>query len=231
MKTVKIKAKTKTLSFYIVLVAGFCIAFSLFYTKAEADSISLAVDPPIIRIHATPPADISASLSIQNLESEPLTLKVFLKPFVSSDKANGELKYLTSGSSLSEETNFLQAVRLYDEDKLLSSDFVLAPKQKKKLILKLNIPKDYTDPDHYFSIIFLSSSVEDYKSSHSHVSGGIASNVILSTNKNAKVQGEIQDFKTPFFIKGDPVAFDVRIRNKSDIFISPQGRILIKNMF
>lgn len=231
MKNTKIKAKTKTISFYIIFGIFFGILLSFFYTKADAASISLAIDPPIIRIHAIPPADISASLAIQNLETEPVTLRVILKPFVPSEKENGELKYLTPGTSLSDETNFLQGVKLYDGDKLLNSGFVLAPRQQKKLILKLNIPKDYTYSEHYFSIIFLTSSEEGYESSRSYISGGIVSNILLSINKNAKIQGEIEDFKTQFFIKESPVAFEVKIKNKSKSFISPQGRILIKNMF
>lgn len=230
MKTNRIGLKSKILSTYIISLALTVVVLAFFYTKADAISLSLTVDPTIIRIRATPPADISTSLVIQNLDTEPITLKTILKPFIPSEKENGEIKYLISDTSLSTETNFLQSIKLYDEDKLLSSSFVLAPKQRKKLILKLNIPKDYTNSDYYFSVIFLSAPEEKYESNQSYISGGVVSNILLSIGK-AKAQGEIEEFNTPAFVKSGPITFDVKIKNKSKNFITPQGRILIKNMF
>lgn len=228
MKNNKIRLKIKILSAYVIGFVLIGIILTFFSVKTDA-ALSLTADPTIIRIYATTPSDISANLAIQNLDTKPVILKIILKPFVSSEKENGEVKYPQSSSS--NDLDFLQKIKIYDGDKLLNDSFILAPKQRKKLTLKVNIPKDYTSSDYYFSVIFLSVPEERYESNRSYISGGITSNILLSMAKDTKAQGEIEEFKAPAFVKSGPVAFDVKIKNKSKNFITPWGRLLVKNMF
>jgi len=205
------------------------ILFFLPLNKAWAASVSLGIYPPIIQVNAVPPADIASPLSIQNNGDESLSVKIELRPFVSSDQENGQIRYIGQ-----EEANFadpliLQRVKIYDGD-LETTQLDIAPGQKKDLNLRITIPKDSPQADYYFSIVFLSGpkSFGDMSSSQSLT--GIASNVLLAVG-GGKITGNVQEFSVPFLVENAPVPFTVRIKNTSNHFITPKGEIVISNIF
>src|SRR6185312_6850779 len=78
---------------------------------------------------------------------------------------------------------------------------------------------------------FLSQPIKGGQQSNSAVAGGISTNVLLSIGPSGKTTGNIEEFSAPIFTTGGPVPFSLKVSNTSKHFISPQGTILIKNMF
>lgn len=197
---------------------------------AYADSISLAVDPPILQISATPPANVQAPLTVENRGDSQLSISIQLKPFTASDREDGQVRYLSDNEANLGDPLFFQGVSVIDETGQTIDNFKLDPKEKKKLTLSINLPKDSPSSDYYFSIVFLSGEEGGGNTSSSQNISGIGSNVLLSVGEG-KISGEIEEFSAPVFLEKGPVPFTVRVKNTGSHFINPKGEILIKNIF
>lgn len=214
------------LSIKYKFLIGFLLAtYYLLHTtapSAHAESISLAVDPPIFQINAIPPANILSPLTIENRGESGLNLSISFKSFVPTDREDGQIKYVKGELGID--------VKLLDESGQATSEFELSPRQKRNFNLSINLPSDAKSSDYYFSLIFLSSKSTMGDITSSENVAGIAANVLLSVG-SGPVSGEISEFSAPIFIERGPVPLTVRIKNRSNHFISPTGEILIKNIF
>lgn len=236
MKNINLKSINLALAtFTFALIASCFLFFSI--KTSEAASISLGIYPPITQVDAIPPANVSTDLTILNQGDESQDLNILIKPFKAANTENGELSYLFNNDQFGTDPLMLQRIRIMDGDKEIKS-IILSPKQEKKLKVNINIPKGETPSDYYFSVIFVSKNglTEESKSqtnklNASQNTAGIAANILLSVGPKVKAEGEIVDFSTPFYLERGPVSFKVRLRNQSDFFLTPQGSILIKNVF
>lgn len=215
------------------------IVYSLFIilpSEIKAASFDIAVNPSILQIELNPPAtvEMKESLTIENFSDNPLTLSIQYKPFRSADEF-GMVEYLPKEDSLAgADPLIFQRIHLLERNNPIQ-EITLAPKQTKKLDLKILIPKDEPPSDYYFAILFVSKedkqSLDSLQSSYSNYVGGIGISVLLSIGPKKETTGKIEEFSTPFFHEKSPVPFSVRIRNTSQHFIYPKGQITIKNMF
>ena len=212
-----------TISFYVL--SSIFLPF-----KANAKEVKLGVYPPIIQIDANPPAEITSEILIQNQGEESTNLKINIKPFKPKGTENGELDFLFNDDEFGADPQMIERIKIYDEDNEVNS-ITLAPKQEKKLNLKVSIPKGQTPSDYYFSVIFVSENALNNDLNLSQAALGIATNVLLSIGPKEKPKGEIIEYSAPFFFQKGPVPFKVRLRNESDFFITPKGAIIIKNVF
>ncbi len=195
---------------------------------ANAQGISLGVFPPILQIQATPPTDVKSKILIENLGDNPVDLKIGLKPFIASDKENGQVNY-SNDYNLADPFIF-DKMQILDGDTSIDS-ITLAPGQKKELTLEIALPQNEILGDYYFSIIFMSANTPASDSNISGATAGIATNVLLSIGPKGPTQGNIEEFSSPIFKTHGPVPFTVRIRNTSNHFITTKGDIVIRNMF
>lgn len=208
----------------------FAICSLLFATPLHAEGISLGVYPPIFQIEATPPANIQAPLTIENQGNSEVNLKIELRPFKPSDQENGQIIYQTIEEARFADPLIFQKIQLLDQGSPVTS-VVLSPKQKKELILLIQLPKDEPPSDYYFSVLFLTSDKKGESINSSQAVTGIASNVLLSIGQKGKIEGLIQEFSAPLFLGEGPVPITVRVKNKNEFFITPVGDIIIKNLF
>ncbi|RJQ36521.1 hypothetical protein C4559_05145 [Candidatus Microgenomates bacterium] len=231
MQNFNSKFKINKLLTFALLTLTFDFALLTFnFDKAEASALSLAVYPPILQIEANAPAVINSPIIIKNLGSEPIELKIILKPFTSK-KENGEVNFLQKEEIQGKDPLILQKIKVMENNNNIEN-LILAPEQQKDLSLYVDIPKDEPPSDYYFSIVFLSSSFdEETKLNISNLTGGIAINTLLSIGPKGKTIGEVAEFSSPFFMENGPVPFKVRVNNTNSYFIYPTGSILIKNMF
>ena len=207
----------------LLIILAILTAYCLILNTANAQGLSLGIDPPIFQITAKPPANVSAPLTIHNLSNQALDLSIIFKPFIPSDQETGQVSYQNDNKQLPP-----VQVTLNNEP---ITEVSLAPKQKRELTLKINIPKDSILSDYYFSIVFLSKNKSAENLNSSQNIAGIASNVLLSIGPKGPVKGTIQEFSAPLFLEKGPVLFTVRVKNTGDRFITPRGQILIKNVF
>lgn len=225
MQNLKSKFKIKIISktFYLLLVFLTFEFLFLNLDKANAASLSLAIDPPIIVINAIPPTTISSSLNIQNKSDIPLTLQIQLKPFKPKGE-NGELEYLN------EPLPILKNIQILDAGAPINN-LTLDPQQQKNLSLNITVPSDTTISDYYFSILFVSTNPDTVKSNSSINQIGIATNVLLSVGALETPSASLEEFSSKIFFEKGPVPFTVRVKSTGTHSIKPTGEITIKNMF
>ena len=208
------KIENLKLKIYLVL---FTICYSLFaIDTAHAASLSLSISPPLLQITAQAPAQIKTPITIQNLGDESVELDIVFK--------------LLSDSVQNQNSPIFDKIQIFDQNNPVQS-LSLGPKQDKKLFLKIDIPENETDSDHYFSIQFISKpSVKEDNLNYSQIIGGVGINVLLSIGQQ-NASGVIEEFSAPLFLGKGTIAFTLKIKNTSSRFITPRGEIIIKNIF
>src|SRR3989344_4647692 len=88
------------LGYWVIGLLGYWVIFA---STANAASLSLGVDPPIILINAIPPTAVTSPLNIQNKSDIQVTLQIQLKLFKTKGE-NGELDYSQEGLEIPKTT-------------------------------------------------------------------------------------------------------------------------------
>ncbi len=200
-------------------------------SKAQAQSVSLGLYPPIFKINTTPPSIIVTPLVVKNFTDQLIVASISLKPFKNSLANNGELTYLNAGEPIpGNDALILQRIQLYESGHPVHS-VTFTPQEPKTLDLHINLPQDEPASDYYFSILFVTNGIGNDQSNVSAVSGGIATNVLLSVGPTTPTTGHIKTFSTHSVVQHGPIPFILEVENTSTHFISPKGTILVQNMF
>jgi len=199
----------RNLGVKILIIAAVFTVFVMLPKIADADGYSLEINPGIIKIKASPPALVKTGIRIKNLSDNPIELGYILKPFVASEKNSGQIKYLLYSDYTSKNFNFLQRIKVLEDNQAISK-IILSPKQEKNLTILIDLPQEEEQADHYFSIVFLTQSQEK-----------------LDSNYKAL----IRDFSTSVFVSQGPVKFNLKIENIGKNFITTSGYIIIDNIF
>ena len=210
--------------------------------KAYAQGASLGISPAILQIEAIPPADVRAPFTIQNLGEEPIRLKIGYRLFKAANEESGQIEFLTDKDPFpGANKNIFDSVQVVDDN--ISIDSIeLGPKQKKKLLLRIVLPKEEAFSDYYFSLIFLTEAeniqaedeeeaTDTTQNSFSTSQAGLAMNVLLSVGPKENDKGYIQNFSGPFYVESGPYNFSLQVKNAGSHYITPKGTILISNMF
>jgi hypothetical protein len=237
--TQKSKLKSFTLGYSILICLLGYLNIGLF-SQTYAEGVGLRVAPSLLQLKVQPPTEINAPITVENLSSNVVDLQPQFKLFKASVKANGEVEYLEESRN---KTDFLTNIRLTEDDQVVNS-LTLGANQKKQLNLNIPIPTDLSSRDIYFSLIFVATPKSTMnngsteKTSFVKINSGVAMNVILSVNDAelpdadaTRQDADLELFTAPSFIEKGPVPFTVRVKNKSQQYITPKGSITIKNMF
>ena len=94
-----------------------------------------------------------------------------------------------------EVSKFLSSIRPTEDDQNISKT-IFSPQQQKSISLSIDIPKDFTTQDYYFSVIFVTSDTSLPQSSHSKQQIGIGTNILLSVGKSSGFL--TSSFSSPF---------------------------------
>ncbi len=207
-------------------------------SRANAQGISLSISPPLIKITATAPADIRATVTVRNTGSEPISAEIVLKPFSASDTENGQVSYPSDQQKFQGEIlQLFQNIHILEEDTPVTS-ITIAPSQEKTLTLAIDLKENQTISEYYFSLLFIASPVGSIGSIgvKNDITGsttplGIGTNIILSIGPQGKPKGELVEFSAPHILEKRPVPFTIRVRNTGDRLLVASGTILITNMF
>jgi len=197
--------------------------------NTNAQEVSLGIYPPIMQVDSTPPSEPKGDIFLENNTESSVDLNIVIKPFSALPSKDGQIQIQDTFSSFPDPL-FANRIKILDDGQAVKS-VTLAPKQGKKLQLLLQIPGTEEKGDYYFSIIFVSKNNNSNLANSSLATGAIAMNVLLTVGPKGPTDGYIKEFSTPFFKDSGPVPFKINVVNKSDHFITPQGKIVIKNMF
>lgn len=216
----------------LILIISF---FSILYpVKIYSSEFSVGIYPPKIEIQSAPGYNIETPINIQNFTDHEITFQILVKPFTASSNENGEISYSKPSKELfGANPDFLKNVQILDSKDIIN-ELKLSPKQQKKIILKINIPKKEKFSDYYFSIVFMDKSNQANSNKGNNISqaiGGVATNILLSIGTDKNIKAQIEEFSTHFYIENGPVYLKLRVKNLSSHIIKPKGRIYITNMF
>ncbi len=231
---------------FIVKSTIYSITFSFVFFvlpfQVSAEGLSLKVSPTQFQIKALPPADIRAPFTIENQSDMPVSLKIGYKIFDKENSKDGRVVFFKKNEiSPVQEQKIFQQMQVVDGDDISYNAIELGPKQKKRLQLRIILPKNQPTADHVFSLVFLerpgqtnqsesNKSIEDQRSTTTLLTG-IGFNVLLSIGPKATPMGNIDTFDTPWLRQGGPVPFTLKVNNNGTHYITPSGTIYIKNMF
>lgn len=215
--------------FMIFIILSVFLSFAS-TAHAQENNFSLGIIPPVIEIQATSPARIESIITLQNLADTPRNLDIIFKSFKPSGRSDGTLTYLASNGIEGPDPLILQKVKVFDETGPIDQ-LTLNPLESKDLKLVIELDKSSPNGDYYFSPIFVSKQTENKESSSSQLPGGIGTNVILTVGERGATSGSIEEFGAPLFKSTGPVPITLLVSNNSNHFITPTGRISIKDMF
>ncbi len=199
----------------------------IFYAQETyAQQFHVSIEPTVIQIDATPPANFQAPFLIKNLSSATIILTPKLIPF--EPKADGKIRLLINeGNSLADIIK--DRLVLLDEEKMVNI-IELGAGETKQLRLFMNLVKGDPVGDYYFSLVFISEGTTLEDTSTSALPAGIATNIMLSIGPKIAASGEIEELSTKRFISSGPVALSLKLKNTGKHLIQPSGTISIKNM-
>lgn len=197
--------------------------------KANAQSLSVGIYPPILQIQANPPASVNSTITIQNQSDQTTTYTINYVPFEANAEQNGLPQF--DKELLPLYKDIFSKMQLYDEDNQVHQ-ITLAPKQKKVLKYHIGLPKGEKPGDFYYSIVFTSvGSNENNQNSFLGSRAGIATNVLLNVGPKSPASGFINTFKAPLFTSSGPVNFRLNVANNGQSYFAINGQVLVKNMF
>lgn len=222
--------KIKNLKFKIIYAAVLTSLFMIHdLGSAHAQEISVGIDPAIIQIEAKAPSLVKTPINIQNQSNQNITYSIFLLPFKAGSLQNGQPEF--DKNLIDQYKDLFGRVQVSDENGTLTQ-ISLAPKQKKDLTLSIRIPKGEPPKDYYFSVIFISEAFDKAKKeSFVGARAGIGTNVLLSIGPKSPTKGHIEEFSGKKFLTKGPAEFKLSIKNESSHYITPQGNLVIKNIF
>jgi len=205
------------------------LLFVIPYNSAYAQEVHLSIEPTLLQIDATPPANVEAPFRIRNLSASSIKLSYRLIPIEAERSSGGKVSLL-----FNEEENLSSVIKsrlkVIGEDKVLN-EIELRAGETKELRLFLEVKKGDPVGDYYFSLVFLSGGKILDETTTSSVPGGIAINILTSIGPKVAATGEIQEFSTSKYLSSGPVPFSLLLKNTGKHLIQPRGFITIKNMF
>ena len=211
------------------VLAVFLILLLALKTPANAaDDLDISISPSILTIEAIQPSTVKANITVQNMNENSHDFAITTQPLKQSDN-NGSIEYIdifnAPDPSMREKITFL------DEEKEEIRQIHLGPLEKKTLTMNIDINKETSSGDYYFSVIFMTAQDSEDTDTTTTLPTGIATNVLLSIGKLGPTIGEISSFSGPFFLERGPVEFELLLSNTSDHFILPTGNVTFKNIF
>jgi hypothetical protein len=192
----------------------------------EAESVSLGIYPPIIRLKMMPNQTQQTTVNITNYSSSKQAVLLRALPF---DGALGsdEIHYQASTPQPVSNLTFKGISLLSVQGEALNT-LSLDPLQTQQINLKVSAPASFDHKDYYFSLVALN----DPQATQSAIETllGVSSNILISVDPVAP-QAQINRFRTQKFFSKGPVSFNLKVANTGDSVFIASGTVIIKNIF
>ena len=205
----------------LVAIGYWCSAVPAFAQEA----VSYTVSPTIYDMTANPGQVFRSTLRIINTNSFELRLFVDTQDFVPRGE-DGIPQFLPAGST-GESGNTLA--------KWITSDreIVIAPEQTLELPFVVSVPTDAAPGGHFAALMIGTKPLTDGGGANDvRTAQTISTLLFLRVTGDVREQGAIRSFRTTDYILSKPEAvFELRIENKGNVHVQPQGEIKIYNMW
>lgn len=213
---------------YLLLLAS---SFLLLASDISAQEISLSIFPSLVEFTIRPGQSVTQAYQIVNQSEIDLYLQPIIVPFRPVG-TKGEIE-LTSPKY---QPAVISYFSLNNSDLDLGQTFKLSANSQKQLVLKIDLPENAPERDHYLTLLFEQSAERKFVGDNS---GGqnlitLGSNILLVSIDSLapQLEGSVIEFKTKPKV-GDlfsPIFFKILIQNTGSSFLKTGGEIKIKNL-
>jgi hypothetical protein len=205
------------LSIVILIASGFT---SLKVFAQKSSNVGMIVHPSNFDLAETPGKTITDTITLDNLQSQPIKVKVVLRNFV----AQGEEG---SVSLTADDTTYSLAKWI----KVDPMTVEIKPHDSSIFTFSITVPENAEPGGHFGSIVFTTVPPE-IKGTGAVLSLEVASLLSLEIPGEAKEKAIVESFTTDkSFYEFGPVKFATRITNQGKRHIVINGSIVIKGMF
>ncbi len=214
--------KTKLFAFGGLLLLGILFVPAASFAQ---ESVTFSVSPTIFDMTGTPSQTWRSTVRIINVN--PFELKVYVKPANFEPKGEAGLpKFLPLTGDASEEGTFAKWITINEE-------VIIGPEQTVEVPFTITVPEGATPGGHYAALMISTKPTENGNDETKvQTSQVISSLIFLKVTGNILENSTIRSFRTTNYILGKPEAtFELRIENKGNVHVQPQGEIKIFNMW
>lgn len=209
--------------FSLIFVCAFLLTAPAI-TQAQ-DSISFSVSPTIFDMTANPGQQWQSTVRVINANPFELQIYVDVVNFVPKGEA-GVPRFVPISESNAEQSTLAQWINT-------EKKFTIGAEQTLEIPLKIQVPQEASPGGHYAAVM-VSTKPIDGESAENNVKTAqvISSLIFLRVTGDITESSSIRSFRTSDYILSRPEAdFEIRIENKGNVHVQPQGEIKIFNMW
>jgi Bacterial protein of unknown function (DUF916)/LytR cell envelope-related transcriptional attenuator len=212
------------------LILVLLTSFSVFLLAAPLvsnaqDSVSFSVSPTIFDMTANPGQQWQSTVRIINANPFELVIYADVVNFVPKGEA-GVPRFVSVEENNSDQSTLAQWITT--EKKI-----TIPAEQTVELPLKIQVPNDASPGGHYAAVMVSTKPVEgDGNDNNVKTAQVISSLLFLRVTGDISESSSIRSFRTANLILNRPETdFEIRIENKGNVHVQPQGEIKIYNMW
>ncbi|HUV72472.1 MAG TPA: hypothetical protein VMW25_05705, partial [Clostridia bacterium] len=179
-----------------------------------------------------PGRSITAVYKLTNNSDRPLEITPQIYPFEPQDESGQiKIKFLTPKSSLP------QPLFSFESREKLGEPFTVTFGETKELVLKITLPKNLSEKDYYYTLLFSTAEIAFENQAEGGKSGAVSQiggNILITTSQLGKpsLLGAISSFSAPTIIDSfSATDFAVILENRGKNLWKPFGEIKIKGFF
>ncbi len=210
----------------LILLCFISLLFLPFFTHAQSDSVSLSVSPTIIEMSATPGQVWESNLRIINSNSFELTVYAEVVDFRPLGE-EGNSTFIPPDVSDDKKTTLAEWVVVPE------TALVIGPERTLEIPLKVELPEDAMPGGHYAAVLVGTRPTSDRKDqSRVEISQVVSSLLFLRAAGDIVEDASIRSFRPlKSLVETPKVDFEMRLENKGNVHIRPEGEIKIFNMW
>lgn len=189
------------------------------------DTVSFSVSPTIFDMTANPDQTWQSTLRVINVNSFELKVYIDITNFVPKDEG-GVPRFIPVDDSVRGPATFAQWITTIEE-------ITIPPEQTVEVPLQIQVPSDASPGGHYAAVM-VSTQPTDTENNPNKVQTSqiISSLIFLRVTGDISENSTIRSFRTTdYFISRPETDFEIRIENKGNVHVQPQGEIKIFNMW
>lgn len=192
-------------------------AGGLFHSPlAFAQSLSLSVSPPILEVFIKPGKSVTQVYKITN-NGEPTII-------------TPKIVQLTLDGIKDDSFTAENWISLLNTDVALNHPFLLASKETKQLILRVNPPADTREQDYYRALVFSTTPNPAGNSTQSLITENLATPLLITVTASGLIPkgAQLRRFDLPKYIDSfSPLVLDIEVQNTGKMYFRPNGKITL----
>lgn len=204
----------------VIILVGSVVLTHVF---SQQTTKGLSITPYNVELTISPGNSVTKTVTLTNLTDKSVAITVDKRNFT----ANGE-----EGAIALTNTDSNANYSLLSWTTISPSTVTLAPGAKQDFQITITVPKAAEPGGHFGSFVFATVPAKNVQGTGALLSQEIAGIILVKIPGDVKESASIASFQADKkFFEFGPVPFTVRVKNDSNVHITPSGTITIKNMW